>query len=44
MTLGVAAVFVGLLLVYAGVKGLAFTRLIVGDNSTPAPAGASVNG
>lgn len=40
MTLGMAAIFVGLLLIYAGVKGLAFTRLLVGDNSTPAPAGS----
>lgn len=34
MTLGLACVLVGSLLIYAGVKGLSFTRLLVGDNTT----------
>lgn len=35
MTLALALVLVGLLLMYAGIKGLSLRRLLVGDASTP---------
>lgn len=38
MTLGLALILFGALLVYAGVKGLSVRRLAVGDNSTQAQA------
>lgn len=38
MTLGLAALLLGALLIYAGIKGLSVGRLLVGDNRTQAPS------
>lgn len=38
MTLGLAALLLGALLIYAGIKGLSVGRLLVGDNQTAAPS------
>lgn len=35
MTLALAIVLLGLLLIYAGIKGRSLRRLLVGDASTP---------
>jgi hypothetical protein len=40
VTLGLAALLVGSMLLYAAIKGLSFTRLLVGDNQTQATAGS----
>lgn len=42
MTLALVLIEVGLLLVYAGVKGKSVQRLLLGDNQTAAPAGQTV--
>jgi hypothetical protein len=36
VTLGIGAVLVGSLLIYASIKGLSIGRLIVGDNTSAA--------
>jgi hypothetical protein len=35
VAIALAAIMLGLLLVYAGLRGLSFTRLLQGDNTTP---------
>lgn len=43
MTLALAVIYLGLLLVYAGVKGLSLRRLLLGDATVPSerPAGVA---
>lgn len=40
MTLGLAVLLFGALLIYAGISGLSLTRLLVGDNQTQAAGGS----
>lgn len=42
MTLALALVLLGLLLIYAGIKGLSVRRLLMGDASTPSKKPAPV--
>jgi hypothetical protein len=40
VTLGLALVLFGAVLIYAGIKGLSVTRLLVGDNQTQSAGGS----